>query len=140
MTPCVVSVDDQQGAVIHLGDIAGTTLNDIHLEDSSQTTNRKRRKINQCSLCGKAFSAPSHVARHMTVHTGQKFYSCPFCGRGLSQKVHLARHLKSCVMNPNRDTADKTSNVSHSVDSVTMSVPPPGPLVFQQVQGLNSTI
>jgi len=48
----------------------------------------------ECSTCGKAFSKPCHLTRHMQVHSGERPYECSTCGKAFSEKGHLAVHMR----------------------------------------------
>ena len=45
-----------------------------------------------CQICGKCFSSPWKVKRHMKVHTSEKPYQCNICGRAFSEKQKVQRH------------------------------------------------
>lgn len=45
-----------------------------------------------CWVCGRLFPSPSHVRRHMPIHTGDKPYKCDHCGKRFNQKANLKTH------------------------------------------------
>ncbi|KDQ07425.1 hypothetical protein BOTBODRAFT_87249, partial [Botryobasidium botryosum FD-172 SS1] len=51
-------------------------------------------KAHHCPICAKAFTRPSSLNTHMTVHTGAKPYICevPSCGRKFSVHSNMRRH------------------------------------------------
>ena len=57
-----------------------------------------KKKGHACRYCYKIFNAPSHVAKHERIHTGEKPYCCEICGRGFTEKgnmkVHRSTHMK----------------------------------------------
>ena len=54
-------------------------------------------KKHKCSHtdCGKAYSQPGHLTRHMLTHTGVKPYVCETCGTGFSRSDSLATHMRT---------------------------------------------
>ncbi|XP_062976050.1 zinc finger protein 829-like isoform X2 [Elgaria multicarinata webbii] len=60
---------------------------------ASEATQRKE-KSHLCIECGKSFTRPSDLAKHLNVHTGEKPYLCIECGKSFSQLSHLTRHQK----------------------------------------------
>lgn len=51
--------------------------------------------VYSCSYCSKIFSSPSHLARHVLVHTGEKPCLCSECGQQFSQISSLERHQRT---------------------------------------------
>ncbi|WAR17456.1 ZN182-like protein [Mya arenaria] len=45
-----------------------------------------------CTLCDKPMQSPSHLVRHMRIHTGEKPFKCEYCDYSSSRKDHLRRH------------------------------------------------
>ena len=46
----------------------------------------------KCQTCGKAFSSPYKLNKHIMIHTGEKPFLCHICGRGFNQIVSLQAH------------------------------------------------
>jgi len=58
----------------------------------------KEKVVFTCIYCKKEFSFPSHLKKHVLIHTGQKDYRCPLCNHSTAEKqdleVHIRRHLQ----------------------------------------------
>ncbi|KAL4630370.1 zinc finger protein 850-like [Arapaima gigas] len=48
----------------------------------------------KCSFCWKSFNAPSKLARHILIHTGQRPFQCHICQQAFRQSSHLKAHLR----------------------------------------------
>ncbi|KAK4323698.1 hypothetical protein Pmani_005629 [Petrolisthes manimaculis] len=46
-----------------------------------------------CPECSYQTSDPSHLKRHIRIHTGEKPYSCPHCPYRSSENAKVKRHL-----------------------------------------------
>eukprot|EP00041_Stephanoeca_diplocostata_P010898 m.174664 g.174664 ORF g.174664 m.174664 type:complete len:576 (+) comp18330_c0_seq2:1172-2899(+) len=74
-----------------------TKGNESSFKKKSQSARRSRavRKY-PCPDCGKMFVSMSKVARHVTVHTGDRRFKCEVCHTRFTQKsaltVHMRRH------------------------------------------------
>lgn len=49
-------------------------------------------KANQCPDCDKIFSRPTHLKRHMTIHTDERAYACDLCDKKFRRSDHLKTH------------------------------------------------
>src|ERR1700721_1175074 len=65
-----------------------------NLTPSSSSVNNKHQSYS-CSYCSKLFSSPSHLSRHILIHTGEKPCLCSECGRQFSQISSLERHQRT---------------------------------------------
>ena len=51
-----------------------------------------KERAGKCKYCGKYFSAPVDLYRHMRIHTGERPYACSICNRTFRQKSGLSAH------------------------------------------------
>ena len=50
-------------------------------------------KAHICDTCGKAFRAPSDLARHELVHKNAKSVACPICGKYFRHQQRVNVHM-----------------------------------------------
>lgn len=50
-------------------------------------------KLVECSLCKFTCKRPSHLKRHMLMHTGERPHQCEHCPKSFAQKTDLNRHM-----------------------------------------------
>ncbi|XP_015241183.1 PREDICTED: uncharacterized protein LOC107091648 [Cyprinodon variegatus] len=61
-----------------------------HLEDHGREEEEK--KSNKCPKCGRVFSNPGNLRRHMKLHVVHQKYFCPFCTKVCSSMTELEKH------------------------------------------------
>lgn len=60
---------------------------------TSSSSSTSPLKIVECNLCKFTCKRPSHLKRHMLMHTGEKPWSCEHCPKRFAQKTDLNRHM-----------------------------------------------
>ena len=61
---------------------------------TSQVKKRRRTSTShQCKCCGKVFSRPANLRRHMLTHTEEKPHECSECHKMFSILSNLQRHM-----------------------------------------------
>ena len=69
----------------------------VHLASGTCAKIKERIEARCCKICGKSFSAPWQMRRHMMIHK-DKSYPCttPGCNHSFPKKILLKEHKKSC--------------------------------------------
>ncbi|XP_062594604.1 sal-like protein 1 [Saccostrea cucullata] len=57
-----------------------------------------------CFVCGKTYSTPSKLQRHVRVHSGERPYPCHVCGRRFTRSDHVKQHLKTHLPQREKNT------------------------------------
>ena len=53
------------------------------------------RRQYACNVCGRFFSQPGNLRRHVQTHTGQRPSQCTVCGKKFTQPANLKAHLRT---------------------------------------------
>lgn len=73
------------------------SLRDMQLHVLSHTHGKT---LHSCTVCGRSYTTPSKLQRHVRVHSGERPYMCNLCGRRFTRSDHVKQHMK--VHQPHR--------------------------------------
>lgn len=90
----LVYASDKLNSLFFLGfkQYISGTVQLIPLQQAPQQTDVTYPKAYTCGFCGKICTAPSHLKRHLLIHTGEKPFTCSVCNASFRLKAHLTRH------------------------------------------------
>lgn len=70
--------------------ISGTVA--ISHDLKNDKSKKRVKRLLPCSMCSKAFKAPSHLLRHEQFHRGVRPYECPVCNKKYKTLSYLKAH------------------------------------------------
>ena len=110
---------------------ANLQRNEEHLGLKGQTHEQDRKKGKEdklrCKQCGKCFTLPEDLNRHMLVHTrGEQTFACQYCGKTFPTRGNCNRHEREVSHTSNKARTSlkakphskKSHQKAHSVKSV----------------------
>ena len=56
-------------------------------------TNNEQKVYHTCKTCGKTFTNPDNLKRHLQRHEGQRNHKCESCGKAFFESGKLKRHV-----------------------------------------------
>lgn len=90
----------QHMKTLHKNPIACRICNEICYKNNYKIHmwKHKGRKIHQCELCSKEFTASDSYKKHNATHSNERKYECELCGKRSVQlsthKVHMLKHAQ----------------------------------------------
>ena len=72
--------------------VQSSSVTDLNHHDIPVKHSLQRKNV--CTICSKSFSHPSHLVRHMRIHSGDRPFACSVCGKAFSQKGIISEHIK----------------------------------------------
>lgn len=61
-------------------------------EEGEDKPQADRLRAFQCNICDRSFTRPTHLRRHMTIHTDERAFACKQCDKKFRRADHLKNH------------------------------------------------
>ncbi|KAG5952381.1 hypothetical protein E4U53_000998 [Claviceps sorghi] len=75
-----------------------------------------------CRDCGRSYSRPEHLVRHVQIHTLGRRFSCEICQKSFARKDLLRRHVSN--HDNNSPSRRRRTNISHGAGRVSQACRP----------------